>query len=115
MVCVFGLFIPPPAASVTQTGNITRADEQEEKISKPEDISLTGSCAGGFTAGSTVVGQCDTRPYLQASKQMERSLVQHLNPFFHGCQFWNRQQPLKTEVYAAYIYRGPATVPCHVL
>lgn len=24
MVCVFGLFIPPPAASVTQTGNITR-------------------------------------------------------------------------------------------
>lgn len=33
MVCVFGLFIPPPAASLNQTGNVTRADEQEEKMS----------------------------------------------------------------------------------
>lgn len=47
--------------------------------------------------------------------QVERCSGQHLNPFFHACQFWNRQQPLKTGVYSAYKDRGPATIPCHVL
>lgn len=34
MVFVFGLFIPPPAALLNQTGNVPRADEQEEKLSR---------------------------------------------------------------------------------
>lgn len=44
-------------------------DEQEENVTfEPEDMSLTGRCAGSFTAENKVVGQCDTRPYLQATK-----------------------------------------------
>lgn len=44
-------------------------DEQEENVTfELEEMSLTGSCAGSFTAENKVVGQCDTRPYLQASK-----------------------------------------------
>lgn len=47
--------------------------------------------------------------------QVERCLRQQLNPFFHACQFWNRQQPLKTGVYAVYEDRGPAIVLCHTV
>lgn len=115
-LCIWTVY--PTTSCITEPNrkrNKSRWAGGENVTFEPEDMSFTGSCAGSFTAGSKVVGQCDTRPYLRASKQMERCLGRHLNPFFHGCQFWNRQQPLKTEVYTAYKDRGPATVPCHVL
>lgn len=65
---VFGLFIPSTAAPLNHTGNLTRAAGEKYVTVEPADVSLTGSCAGSFTAQSKVVGQCDTRPYLQTSK-----------------------------------------------
>lgn len=78
MVCVFGLFIPPPAARLNQAGHGTGADEQEGKMShfEPEDISLTASCARSLTAGGKRGGGDSAIPGLtrRASKQMERCL-----------------------------------------
>lgn len=42
--------------------------------------------------------------------QVERCLGQHLNPFFHACQLWNQQHPLKTEVYPVNKDRGATPV-----
>lgn len=61
---------------------------------------------------SEAVGQRDTRPLTRRlQSQVERCLGQHLNPFFHGCQFWNQQRPLKTEVYTVDKDGGPRRRP----
>lgn len=118
MVCVFGLFIPSAAAPLNHAGSVTREDEQEENMSllNPRIFPWPGAVLWALQQKARWWDSVIPGLTRRLQSQVERCLGQHLNPFFHACQFWNQQQPLKTEVYTADEDSGACCrpLPCSV-